>query len=91
VVGYSPFGSGHFPTRDPVLAEIAGRHGATSRQVALAFLTRRESLFAIPKAASVKHVEDNAGAARLALSPADLKAIEAAFPLGRRRGGVPTL
>ena len=91
VVGYSPFGSGRFPARHPVLAEVAARHGSTARQVALAFLTRRKSLFAIPKASSARHVEDNAGAARVVLTTADVLAIEAAFPLGRRRGGVPTL
>ena len=91
VVGYSPFGSGRFPARTPVLTQVAARHGATARQVALAFLTRTKSLFAIPKAASVRHVEDNAGAAGLTLGDDDVQAIEAAFPLGRRRGGIPTL
>ena len=45
VVAYSPFGSGDFPAPrsagGKVLADIAGAHGATPRQVALAFLTRR--------------------------------------------------
>jgi diketogulonate reductase-like aldo/keto reductase len=31
-------------------------------------------------------VEENAGAASLALSEADLKRIDAAFPRGKRRG-----
>src|SRR5688572_11907111 len=54
VVAYSPFGQGRFPSASSVggrtLQEIADTHGATSRQVALAFLTRRASVFAIPKA-----------------------------------------
>ena len=55
VVAYSPFGhAGGFPephsTGGRVLKEIADRHDATPRQVALRFLTRRASLFAIPKA-----------------------------------------
>src|SRR5437588_3227885 len=56
VVAYSPLGHGHFP--DPrtkggrVLQEIAAAHGATPRQVALRFLVRRPSVFAIPKASS---------------------------------------
>jgi diketogulonate reductase-like aldo/keto reductase len=58
VVAYSPFGSGQFPgTRSQggrVLAEVAERHGATPYAVALAFLLRRPSVFAIPKAADVR-------------------------------------
>jgi diketogulonate reductase-like aldo/keto reductase len=90
LVGYSPFGQGDFPAPDStggkVLAQVAAAHGASARQVALAFLTRRKSLFAIPKAASERHVEDNAGAARLTLAAADIAAIDAAFPAARRRG-----
>ena len=45
VVAYSPFGQGRFPSPSSaggrVLQEIADAHGATPRQVALAFLTRR--------------------------------------------------
>jgi diketogulonate reductase-like aldo/keto reductase len=42
VVGYAPFGHGHFPSPQSaggrVLQEIAARHNATPRQVALRFL-----------------------------------------------------
>jgi diketogulonate reductase-like aldo/keto reductase len=90
LVGYSPFGSGNFAAETGaggrVLKRIADAHGATARQVALAFLTRRPSLFAIPKAAAIAHVEDNAGAGRLALTDADIAALDKAFPAGRRRG-----
>src|SRR5262249_55007892 len=65
VVGYSPFGSGRFPssrtTGGRTLGEIAAEHGATPRQVALAFLTRRRSLFTIPKAARIDHALENSG------------------------------
>jgi diketogulonate reductase-like aldo/keto reductase len=90
LVGYSPFGSGRFPT-SRVLTRIAKSHDATPRQVALAFLTRRPSLFAIPKAGDAKHVEENAGAATLELTDSDIREIEAAFPLGRRPRSLPTL
>ena len=44
VVGYSPFGHGRFPSPSRAggraLAAVAARHGATPRQVALAFLAR---------------------------------------------------
>jgi diketogulonate reductase-like aldo/keto reductase len=89
LVGYSPFGSGSFPSPASAggraLAEIAQAHGATPRQAALAYLTRRPALFAIPKAANPKHVEENARAADLRLAPADIEKLERAFPLGRRR------
>lgn len=87
LVGYSPFGTQGFPGPGSagglVLAEIAGRHGGavSPRQVALAFLVRRAPLFAIPKAGTLAHVEENAAAAALALSDEDLAAIDAAFPV----------
>jgi diketogulonate reductase-like aldo/keto reductase len=68
-----------------VLAQIAAKHGASPRQVALAFLTRRPQVFAIPKAARAAHAEDNAGALSLRLDEADIAGIDAAFPRGRRR------
>ena len=93
-VGYSPFGSGNFVSPvsrgGKVLGDIARAHGATARQVALAFLTRRPSVFAIPKSSRVVHAEENAGALKLKLTSAELAAIDAAFPVRRRRE-LPTL
>ena len=93
-VGYSPFGSGTFPSPQSrggkVLAEVARAHGATPRQVALAFLTRRPSLFTIPRSSKVEHTEENAGALKLKLSEDELARIDAAFPVRRRRE-LPTL
>jgi diketogulonate reductase-like aldo/keto reductase len=95
VVGYSPFGHRDFPgprtAGGRVLAEIATGHGATPRQVALAFLTRRQPLFVIPKAASIAHVEENAAAGDLRLSESELARLEAAFPLGPRPRTLPML
>jgi diketogulonate reductase-like aldo/keto reductase len=91
VVAYSPFGQYKtaFPSAKSeggrVLQQIADAHGATPRQVALAFLTRRKSLFAIPKAADPAHMKDNAAASGFALGRAEIAAIEAAFPRGARR------
>ena len=66
-----------------MLTEIAATHNATPRQVALRFLTRRPSLFAIPKAANPDHAAENAGASDLALTSAELARIDKAFPPGR--------
>lgn len=87
VVAYTPFGRGRFlrsgKSARELLEGIAREHGASVHQVALAFLTREAHVFAIPKAASVGHVEENAAAGALELEPADLAAIDAAFPRGR--------
>ena len=45
-----------------ILLALAASRGVTPRQVALAFLTRHPACFAIPKAASVRHTEENAAA-----------------------------
>jgi diketogulonate reductase-like aldo/keto reductase len=87
VVAYSPFGQMASPPLSTpggkVLAEIADARDATPRQVALAFLTRRKSVLAIPKASKVAHVEENAGAGDLELTDGEIEKIEAVFPLGR--------
>jgi diketogulonate reductase-like aldo/keto reductase len=95
VVAYSPFGHDSFPgprsSGGRALAEIARAHGATPRQVALAFLVRRANVFAIPKAASLAHVEENAGAGDLELAPDEIARIDKAFPLGRPLRSLPML
>ena len=59
--------------------------GSHPRQVALAFLVRRPSLFTIPKASSPEHAEENAGAGDLELSERELTRIDEAVPLGIRQ------
>ena len=90
VVAYSPFGSrGGFPASRE-LAQVAKRLGATPRQLALAFLARRPSVFTIPKSSHTQHVDEIAGADRVVLDDDALTAIEAAFPLAPW-SGLPTL
>ncbi len=96
VVAYTPFGQSRtaFDARTAqgtVLAEIAEAHQATPRQVALRFLLRHPEVFVIPKASRLAHVAENAAAATLELSAAELARIDAAFPRGRPRRGLPTL
>jgi diketogulonate reductase-like aldo/keto reductase len=90
IVAYSPFGHDDFPLpRSPggrVLEEIATVHGATARQVALAFLVRTAPLLTIPKASNPAHAAENAGAGSLRLSEAEITRIDATFPLGKPRG-----
>ena len=96
VVGYSPFGHkgglpGHRTARGRVLTEIAAAHGATPRQVALAFLVRRSPLFTIPKASTPDHTAENAPAGELRLSEDEVARIDQAFPLDRRARELPVL
>lgn len=95
VVGYSPFGSGDFPSPNSrgghVLRKIAEARGATPRQIALAFLTRWPAVFTIPKSSSVKHVLENAAAGDLELSADEERRIAEAFPLRNRPRELPVL
>ena len=93
IVGYTPFGRGDYEDRPgtAVLERVARKHDATVRQVILAFLTRDPIAFAIPKASTVEHAAENAGAGDLVLDADDTAAIDAAFPVRARRGGLPSL
>ena len=95
VVGYSPFGHDNFPEpgspQGRVLQQIAARHGATPRQVALRFLVRRPSLFTIPKASTPEHVEENAGAGSLHLTDDEIALIDQTFRRGPRPRTLPVL
>ncbi len=85
VMAYSPVGQGGALLRDPALARVAARHGATPAQVAIAWSIRHPGVVSIPKASDAGHVRDNAAAAGLALTTADLATIDAAFPPPRSR------
>jgi diketogulonate reductase-like aldo/keto reductase len=85
VVGYSPFGQSNFPAhrsaQGRILSTIAAKHGKTERQVALNFLVREKGVYTIPKASSIDHVRENAGAAGWKLDSEDVALIDGAFPL----------
>jgi diketogulonate reductase-like aldo/keto reductase len=95
VVAYSPFGHNDFPSprskAGEVVQVIADAHKASARQVALAFLTRASSVFAIPKASSAEHAADNAGAGDLKLSDSEIAAVDKAFPRGPKPRSLPML
>jgi diketogulonate reductase-like aldo/keto reductase len=87
VVAYTPFGRGPLPPQSSpagrALTEIAGNHGVGVHAVVLAFLTREAGVFAIPKASSMPHVEENARAGNLQLDLAEIERIERVFPRPR--------
>jgi aryl-alcohol dehydrogenase-like predicted oxidoreductase len=69
-----------------VLRGVAGAHGATPSQVALAWLIRRPNVVVIPGASSVAQVEANAAAADLELTDAEDEALGAASDAFHPRG-----
>ena len=79
VMAYSPIEQGRLPTGG-ALGEIARAHGCSAFQVALAWVLAQPGVLAIPKAARPEHVEANARAAELSLSPAELALIDRSFP-----------
>jgi diketogulonate reductase-like aldo/keto reductase len=95
VVAYSPFGHDEFPSprskAGELLQTIAEAHDASPRQVALGFLTRVPSVFAIPKASTPEHAADNAAAGELKLSDNEFTALDKAFPRGPRPRSLPML
>jgi diketogulonate reductase-like aldo/keto reductase len=95
VVAYSPFGHNDFPSprskAGEMLQAIAEAHGASVRQVALSFLTRKPLVFAIPKASTSEHAADNAAAGKLILGDDELAALDKAFPRGPKPRSLPML
>src|SRR4051795_7124353 len=69
----------YFPLRaegPPAVAEIAERRGATSAQVALAWLLRRSPvMLPIPGTLSLEHVKENLGAADIELSDEEFETL----------------
>jgi len=84
VMAYSPVGEGNL-ANDNRLRPVAGRHGATPAQIALAWTIRGANVIAIPKAAQERHVRDNRAAADIRLTAQDLAELDAAFPPPRRK------
>lgn len=76
-LAYYPLGAGSLArTRNRRIQEVARRHGATSAQVALAWLLRRSLvILPIPGTSSVAHLEENVGAASLQLTGEEFESL----------------
>jgi pyridoxine 4-dehydrogenase len=63
--------------RDATIVQVADKHGATTSQIALAWLLARyERMLLIPGTSSVAHLEENMAAIELELDDADLVALD---------------
>lgn len=63
-----------------VISDIARAHDASTAQILLAWVIRQPGVIAIPKAASVEHVEQNAAALEITLSTDELRLLDKAWP-----------
>jgi pyridoxine 4-dehydrogenase len=62
------------------LNEIAGRHGATARQITLAWLLRRSpAMLPIPGTLSLEHMKQNLAALKIELTDAEFEALRRAI------------
>jgi diketogulonate reductase-like aldo/keto reductase len=79
VMAYSPVEQARL-LRDRPLALLAASLAVTPAQLALAWVLRRDGVIAIPKAASATHVEENARAGEIVLSPETLAELDRLYP-----------
>lgn len=78
-MAYSPLEQGRLAGHS-ALAEVAGRHGVSEMQAALAWVLDREGVIAIPKAARPDHVRENRAALDIRLTADDRAVLDRAFP-----------
>jgi diketogulonate reductase-like aldo/keto reductase len=82
VMAYSPLGGpGAGLLRDPTLAQIGAAHDCSAAAVVLAWTIRGGNVIAIPESGTVSHVEENAVALTLTLTPREVQTLDAAHPL----------
>jgi diketogulonate reductase-like aldo/keto reductase len=84
IIAYSPIARGNIPSGGRgeqwrTLEDIARKYAKTRAQVALNWLIAKEPVVAIPKAANLQHVRENAGAVGWNLSREDHDTLSAAF------------
>lgn len=64
----------------PQVQAVAKAHGVTAAQVLLAWVIQHQGVMAIPKAATVAHVEENAAARQIGLTAEEMAKLNDAFP-----------
>lgn len=78
VMAYTPLAKSML-SKFGFLREVGRKYNKTAAQVALNWLIAKEDVIAIPKAISIDHLEENAGAMGWRLSEDDIEAISSYF------------
>ncbi|MET3600850.1 aldo/keto reductase [Martelella mangrovi] len=79
VMAYSPVEQARL-LNDSGLVSLANELGLSVAQLALAWILRQQNVIAIPKAGHTAHVQENARAAQINLSPETLSRLDRLFP-----------
>jgi diketogulonate reductase-like aldo/keto reductase len=82
LTAYSPLAKGRV-FGDPVIEEVARRHGRTAGQVAIRWLVQQPDVIAIPRSSKPEHARANLDVMDFALSEDDMDRISR---LGTRQG-----
>ncbi len=81
VMAYSPLGGdNNLVIRDRTLTQIGAARGSSAAAVALAWVIRNGDVIAIPESGVPAHIKENAVALSLALTPEELRTLNAAYP-----------
>jgi diketogulonate reductase-like aldo/keto reductase len=91
IMAYSPVGHGRGLLENRTLKKIAKRHGATTSQIALAWVLRQPGVIAIPKASKETHVRDNMRSIEIKLTKEDFADLDREFPAPKSRKSLPML
>jgi len=78
VIAYSPLDTGKVPTKK-VPKPLLDKYGMSPAQLMLNWVTYRESVVAIPKAANIEHVKEDATALGTRISRDDYQALSRTF------------
>ncbi len=76
VTAYRPIARGSLGN-EPMILEIARRHGKSPSQVALRWLIQQDGVAAIPRSSRPEHVEENLAVDDFALTADEMAAITA--------------
>nr|WP_319485283.1 aldo/keto reductase [uncultured Cohaesibacter sp.] len=79
IMAYSPIEQARLLSK-PELVQLAADLSLTPAQLALAWIIQRTGIIAIPKAGTVRHVEENARALEITLSADTLAELDRLFP-----------
>jgi len=78
VIAYQPLDSGKIPS-SKIPPALLDKYGMTPAQLMLNWVTYKDAVVAIPKAAKIEHVEKNAGAVNTRISGDDYRALSRIF------------